>query len=161
MPSHDSRRDLRSHGGAPKSNQKFLSIILRVIIMTAITTLFFVFLGVAAILLLAATAALHRHSGPSKSSNGLSLKELKKLPQFRFSRKKKGELEADCPVCLDGMKQGQWCRKLSGCGHVFHRKCVDTWLVKVSGCPTCRTKVRLDDDEGTARIEGRTFWGFD
>lgn len=164
MPPYDIRCDHRVDGGAPpqnllpKSNQKFLSIILRVIIMTAITTIFFVFLGVAAILLLAATAALHRHSGPTKSANGLSYKDLKKLSQFKFSRKKKGEAEADCAVCLDGIKQGQLCRKLSGCGHIFHRKCVDTWLVKVSACPICRTKIQLDD---STPVEDRSFWGFD
>ncbi|KAF2316926.1 hypothetical protein GH714_006409 [Hevea brasiliensis] len=125
--------------------------------MTAITALFFLFLGVAAILLLLATAALHRHSGPSNSADGLSIKDLKKLPQFKFSRRSNPEAEADCVVCLEGIRQGQWCRKLIGCGHVFHRKCVDAWLVKVSACPVCRTRVRLGS--GTL-LEDRPLWGF-
>ncbi|KAB5552724.1 hypothetical protein DKX38_010035 [Salix brachista] len=115
--------------------------------MTAITSLFFLFLGIAAILLLIATAALHRHSTPSSnSSNGFSLKDLKKLPRFRFSTLTRPETGADqtsCVVCLEEIKQGQWCRNLVACGHVFHRKCVDAWLVKVSACPICRTRVEL------------------
>ncbi|KDP34252.1 hypothetical protein JCGZ_07823 [Jatropha curcas] len=161
MPTlHDHRHH---HGGSlpqpplPKPNPKVLSMILKSTIMIAITTLFFLFLGVAAILLLLATAALHRHSGPSNSTNGLSFKDLKKLPQFKISKKSKPEAEADCVVCLDGIKQGQWCRKLIGCGHVFHRKCVDAWLVKVSACPICRTRVHLGSE---TLVEDRPLWGF-
>nr|AEQ20638.1 RING-H2 zinc finger protein [Manihot esculenta] len=165
MPPHDlhDHHQHRPHGGAspqslaPKSNPKVLSMILKAIIMTAITTLFFLFLGVAAILLLLATAAFHRHSGPSDSAVGLSPKGLKKLPQFKFSRRTKPEDEADCVVCLEGIRQGQWCRKLIACGHVFHRKCIDAWLIKVSACPVCRTRVWLDS--GTLPAD-RPLWGF-
>ncbi|KAJ4833139.1 hypothetical protein Tsubulata_006250 [Turnera subulata] len=172
MPPHN-----HHHGGAPppppKPNQKLLSLILKAIIMTVITTLFFVFLGVAAIVLLLATAALHRHSAPSSSSsssssdasssNGLSPKDLRRLPRFRFPARKWRPEEAaaadqqpPCVVCLDGFREGQWCRKLDGCGHVFHRRCVDSWLVKVPACPICRAQVRVDGGEE----DGRHLWGF-
>ncbi|XP_061964580.1 RING-H2 finger protein ATL56-like [Populus nigra] len=161
-PPHRHHDHHRTHGGAtpPKPNQKLLSLILKTIIMTAITTLFFLFLGIAAILLLIATAALHRHSTPSSnSSNGLSLKDLKKLPIFRFStqtRPETGANQTSCVVCLEEIKQGQWCRNLVGCGHVFHRKCVDAWLVKVSACPICRTQVEL-----VHGVKDSPLWDFD
>ncbi|KAG6739786.1 hypothetical protein POTOM_057401 [Populus tomentosa] len=127
--------------------------------MTAITIFFFLFLGVAAILLLFATSALHRHSTTSSNSpKALPLKDLKKLPRFRFSTKTRPETGADqssCVVCLEEIKQGQWCRNLVGCGHVFHRKCVDAWLVKVSACPICRTRVELDQG-----VKDRPLWDF-
>ncbi|CAI0427731.1 unnamed protein product [Linum tenue] len=123
--------------------------------MIFITTLFFLFLGVAAILLLLATAALHRHSK-------ISFRDLKqRLPQFRFSRRmqKGGEVD-ECVVCLDSIKQGEWCRKLPVCGHVFHRRCVDPWLVKVPACPICRARVQLGNS--VEEEEGRNGgWGFD
>ncbi|CAI0427732.1 unnamed protein product [Linum tenue] len=140
--------------------------------MIFITTLFFLFLGVAAILLLLATAALHRHSNPANNNNnnpssaatgnGISFRDLKqRLPQFRFSRRmqKGGEVD-ECVVCLDSIKQGEWCRKLPVCGHVFHRRCVDPWLVKVPACPICRARVQLGNS--VEEEEGRNGgWGFD
>ncbi|PPR86378.1 hypothetical protein GOBAR_AA34312 [Gossypium barbadense] len=44
-------------------------------------------------------------------------------------------------------KQGQWCRSLVACGHLFHRKCLDGWLIKVAACPICRTRVRFENDD--------------
>lgn len=36
--------------------------------------------------------------------------------------------------------------RLLACGHVFHRECLDPWLVDVSGrCPTCQRPVEEDD----------------
>ncbi|KAF8606139.1 hypothetical protein BDV93DRAFT_520998 [Ceratobasidium sp. AG-I] len=38
--------------------------------------------------------------------------------------------------------------RLLACGHVFHRECLDPWLVDVSGrCPTCQRPVEEDDLE--------------
>ncbi|KAG8857998.1 hypothetical protein FRB96_005489 [Tulasnella sp. 330] len=40
--------------------------------------------------------------------------------------------------------------RLLACGHVFHRTCLDPWLLDVSGrCPVCQTAVDMDgeDDE--------------
>jgi len=35
-------------------------------------------------------------------------------------------LEGDrCLVCLSDYEQGEECRTLSGCGHFFHRECID------------------------------------
>ncbi|CAN1326394.1 RING-H2 finger protein ATL56 [Linum perenne] len=112
-------------------------MILKALIMFFITTTFCFFLGVAAILLLIATVAFHRHTN--------SFDYLKNLPDFRFPKRKKSEEgEVECVVCLEGITQGQWCRMLCGCGHVFHRGCVDTWLVKVPSCPICRARVQFD-----------------
>ena len=143
----------------PKPNQKFLFFILKAVVMIVITMLFFLFLGVAAILLLIPTAALHRHSTPSSNSpKGLRLKDLKKLSRFRFSTKSRSETgagQSSCVVCLEDIKEGEWCRNLIGCGHVFHRKCVDSWLVKVSACPICRNRVELDQG-----VKDRPSWEF-
>ena len=32
-----------------------------------------------------------------------------------------------CSICLDGVKSGQTVKML-GCMHIFHAKCIDTWL---------------------------------
>ncbi|XP_021803146.1 RING-H2 finger protein ATL56-like [Prunus avium] len=159
----------------PKSNPKLLSLIIKVLVMTSITSLFFLFVGLAAIVLFLflAAGALHRRRAQSPlPSSGFSSRHLKALPQFRFRAQPQSETtsssppQTDCVVCLDAFRDGQWCRKLAACNHVFHRRCLDTWLVKVSACPICRTRVRLDSGEADAVVgldgeeEAKYLWNF-
>lgn len=44
-----------------------------------------------------------------------------------------------CPICLsDDMYIGI---RLEGCRHMFHEKCIETWLEKEVTCPVCRAQV--------------------
>lgn len=43
----------------------------------------------------------------------------------------------ECSICLDDLENGEKKRILQ-CGHVFHDKCVGTWLKKYYTCPYCR-----------------------
>ncbi|XP_022929717.1 RING-H2 finger protein ATL56-like [Cucurbita moschata] len=135
----------------PKPEAKLLSLLLKVAVMIFFTTLFFIFLGLATALLLfhlCIASALHRRRAQyPDSSSGFSRRDLKKLLQFQFSNGVNPHSQIDCSICLDGFRKGQWCRKLGGCGHVYHRKCIDSWLVRVSTCPLCRRCVRLDMEE--------------
>ncbi|XP_022731743.1 RING-H2 finger protein ATL56 [Durio zibethinus] len=157
-PPHDSSR-----GGSPlppsKPKEKFLSLILKAIIMMFLVTFFFLLLPLASFLLLLPLLLRrqrHRHRRHSHPSSGFCPKQLRQLPQFRFSKESKATLlESDsCVICLDGFRQGQWCRTLVGCGHLFHRKCLDAWLMKVASCPICRTRVCLDSED-------KIIWDFD
>ncbi|XP_057415285.1 RING-H2 finger protein ATL56-like [Lotus japonicus] len=144
----------------PKPNPpNLLSLFLKPIIMLLLTSLFFLFLGFAAFLLLhlfLLGGALHRlrfRPGASRFPNTFLPRDINKLPHFRVSKGSPAApgLDSHCVVCLDGFRNGQWCRKLPGCSHVFHRRCVDAWLVKVAACPTCRTPVRLNADSATVQ----------
>ncbi|KAI8829208.1 hypothetical protein BJ741DRAFT_623808 [Chytriomyces cf. hyalinus JEL632] len=42
-----------------------------------------------------------------------------------------------CPVCLEDFKELEVLRELP-CKHLFHRRCIDTWLSLSCFCPTCR-----------------------
>ncbi|KAK4257619.1 hypothetical protein QN277_007182 [Acacia crassicarpa] len=136
----------------PKSRPKLLSILFKAIVMIVLTSFFFIFLSVAALVLLHLcfiADIIHRvRSRPTiqlgASSNEIAPLDVKKLPEFRVTSGTEPGPETECVVCLDGFRSGHWCRKLAGCGHLFHRKCVDAWLVKVAACPTCRTPVRLN-----------------
>lgn len=79
-------------------------------------------------------------------SGGLSSTLVQKLPQFKTSKPARPD-GSECVVCLDGFRKGRWCRRLPGCGHVFHRKCVDTWFLRADTCPTCRARVRLTEED--------------
>ncbi|CAL0330386.1 unnamed protein product [Lupinus luteus] len=137
-----------------KPTSNLLSLFLKPIIMLLLTSLFFVFIGFAAFLLLnlfLLGGALHRlRFRPNHNLNN--------LPRFRVSRGSELAPESRCVVCLDGFRNGQWCRKLPGCGHLFHRRCVDMWLVKVAACPTCRTPVRFNAEVNVATQGDRKFW---
>ncbi|KAI4344362.1 hypothetical protein L6164_011596 [Bauhinia variegata] len=140
------------HHTPPKPNRKLLSLLLKSIVMIFLTSLFFLFLGFAAFVLLhlcLVGGVLHslrfRHTTQlATSSNRFSPRDVKKLPQFRFASAAETGSDTLCVVCLDAFRNGQCCRKLVACGHVFHRRCVDIWLIKVAACPTCRTPVRLN-----------------
>ncbi|QRW24991.1 hypothetical protein RhiXN_06940 [Rhizoctonia solani] len=78
---------------------------------------------------------------------------------------------AACAICLtdfepprrvgeDGESAAEPLRLLA-CGHVFHKECLDPWLVDVSGrCPTCQRPVEegdLNPEEGAKKKKRR--WG--
>ncbi|RWR90303.1 E3 ubiquitin-protein ligase ATL23-like protein [Cinnamomum micranthum f. kanehirae] len=49
------------------------------------------------------------------------------------------KLNSNCAICLEDFKEGDRCRVLPSCKHMFHDRCVDAWLNKKKRCPTCRT----------------------
>jgi len=85
---------------------------------------------------------------PAKmAAGGLSSGEIRNLPGVRTYCSKgtiAGAGNDDCPICLEGLQEGESVRELSTCQHVFHRSCVDLWLLRSSECPLCKTKVRGD-----------------
>ena len=53
------------------------------------------------------------------------------------------DLDDNCPICQDHMRQGELIRKLNVCNHQFHKACVDNWFLNDSVlCPTCRHDIR-------------------
>ncbi|KAH0451942.1 hypothetical protein IEQ34_019241 [Dendrobium chrysotoxum] len=45
---------------------------------------------------------------------------------------------SECSICLNQIEPGERVRLLPNCGHGFHVRCIDRWLVVRSSCPTCR-----------------------
>lgn len=43
-----------------------------------------------------------------------------------------------CSICLNEMKQTDKLRKMRNCEHIFHKDCIDNWLLIKSNCPYCR-----------------------
>lgn len=65
----------------------------------------------------------------------LSLSDLQNFSSFKYDT---GEPTQKCIVCLERFVEGEICRSLPRCNHVFHARCVDSWLIQVPSCPLCR-----------------------
>lgn len=54
----------------------------------------------------------------------------------------------ECCICCENVKEREYIRELN-CGHSFHKKCIDKWLVssmrekETVSCPVCRTTINL------------------
>jgi len=46
----------------------------------------------------------------------------------------------DCAICLDELEKGDEVRKLT-CDHVFHKDCIDPWLLDHHNCPLCKDDI--------------------
>ncbi|KAI1829296.1 hypothetical protein DTO027I6_9817 [Penicillium roqueforti] len=58
-----------------------------------------------------------------------------------------------CPICTDDFIKGQDLRVLP-CNHQFHMKCIDPWLMNVSGtCPLCRIDLNPPQPENPEQTE--------
>ena len=65
---------------------------------------------------------------------------LKKIPTKKFAEGDEVHWETCC-ICLDDYVVGDKLRILP-CGHAYHMKCIDPWLLKNKRvCPQCRKKV--------------------
>lgn len=148
---------------AIKPNPKCLAFFLQAIVMAVVISLFFLFVGIAAIVLIhiaIAGRAIHRRRYRETSSTrsddffeddldfggvgfGLSHKDLRKIPTFYYGSGEEldSDLSQDCAICLEGLKEGDRSRILPKCKHIFHANCIDSWLIRVPACPVCRGTV--------------------
>lgn len=74
-----------------------------------------------------------------EESSGLSLWELQQVPCFDYGVGR----SLVCAVCLDGIQNGEKCRMLPACAHVYHAHCIDLWLLRRLSCPTCRAPLNI------------------
>ncbi|KAG0454042.1 hypothetical protein HPP92_025346 [Vanilla planifolia] len=135
----------------PEGGARLLSFLLRGIVMAVALALFFVLAGIAVFILLLLFVLgrvlrrrrrlFHAMVRPLPAEScGLSQEELQCLPCFCFSGRQEAieMFQCECAVCLDVFREGEWCRAIPGCNHVFHALCVDRWLEKSQFCPICR-----------------------
>lgn len=76
----------------------------------------------------------------SNPLGGLSPEQIKALPEALASEVKLGE-GMECSICLNELLHDDSVRHLGGCGHTFHRACIDLWLLRNASCPLCKQNV--------------------
>ena len=60
---------------------------------------------------------------------------------------KKEDIFTDlCSICLDDYKEGETIIKLN-CNHIYHKKCLEKWLLKNKTCPYCKTEIKPTEYE--------------
>jgi len=80
---------------------------------------------------------------------------LKKIPIKKFTAGMEAEHETCC-ICLDDYVVGDKLRVLP-CGHAYHVKCIDPWLLKNKRvCPQCRKKVFASGEVPPSDSESET-----
>ncbi|KAG8085924.1 hypothetical protein GUJ93_ZPchr0010g9103 [Zizania palustris] len=80
-----------------------------------------------------------RDGGAVSCGGGIKKRALRSIPVEVYSG---GEATDDvCAICIGEFADGEKVRVLPRCGHGFHVRCVDSWLVSHGSCPTCRRPV--------------------
>ncbi|XP_051120578.1 RING-H2 finger protein ATL57-like [Andrographis paniculata] len=91
-----------------------------------------------------------RAAPPPQEKRGLDPCAVESLPVAAYGAATKHPMIDDCPICLGEFRDGDTVKAIPYCGHVFHPKCLDTWLWSHVTCPLCRSaqlfseEVRLD-----------------
>ncbi|XP_010423485.1 PREDICTED: RING-H2 finger protein ATL73 [Camelina sativa] len=73
----------------------------------------------------------------ANTAKGIKKRALKLIPVDSYSPELKMKA-TECLICLGEFLEGETVRVLPKCNHGFHVKCIDTWLLSHSSCPTCR-----------------------
>ena len=51
----------------------------------------------------------------------------------------------ECTICLVEFKEGDAVKIVPGCEHVFHKDCLDGWLLKAFKCPNCNVIINIEE----------------
>lgn len=62
----------------------------------------------------------------------------------RFEDVGEEELSQGDRICIICREEMQTAKRLS-CGHMFHTRCLQSWLKRQMSCPTCRAPIDVDD----------------
>uniref|UniRef100_A0A2P2L2V2 RING-type E3 ubiquitin transferase n=1 Tax=Rhizophora mucronata TaxID=61149 RepID=A0A2P2L2V2_RHIMU len=72
------------------------------------------------------------------AATGLRKNILRQIPAVIYGAARVPIIATDCAICLGEFVYGEKVRILPKCNHCFHVKCIDTWFLAQSSCPTCR-----------------------
>lgn len=75
---------------------------------------------------------------PWVKKRGLSAIDIKKLPCITHRG-----CSQECAICLNDIHEGDSERALPGCGHSFHKACIDLWVLRCAECPLCKKEVTI------------------
>ncbi|XP_065585787.1 LOW QUALITY PROTEIN: E3 ubiquitin-protein ligase RNF128 [Cyrtonyx montezumae] len=103
----------------------------------------------------------------SRAQQQLKAKAKKALGKLQLRTLKEGDKETGpdgdtCVVCIDLYKPDEVVRILA-CNHVFHKNCVDPWLLEHRTCPLCKCDIlralgpEVDEGVGALSVQTRVY----
>ncbi|KAJ0084869.1 hypothetical protein Patl1_30923 [Pistacia atlantica] len=65
--------------------------------------------------------------------------------RWSSSFRQKGEIRnwSECVICLEEFEEGDDCSVLSECKHIYHKACIDKWVIQERHCPVCRSSASI------------------
>ncbi|KAK9158717.1 hypothetical protein Scep_005291 [Stephania cephalantha] len=79
----------------------------------------------------------HHSTVEENVDGGVDPSLIRALPEFEFELGEKGSV--NCAICLSEFECKEVVKKIPFCGHVFHPKCIEMWLLDHPSCPLCRS----------------------
>ncbi|KAL8275957.1 hypothetical protein Esti_000073 [Eimeria stiedai] len=70
---------------------------------------------------------------------GLTTDQIQNLPCQKLARDPVDLMP--CSICLEEFVTNDNVRVLQACGHVFHKSCIDIWLLRNAVCPNCKAPI--------------------
>ncbi|XP_062224732.1 RING-H2 finger protein ATL74-like [Phragmites australis] len=125
-----------SHGGSDASFDTNMVIILAALLFALLFAL-----GLNSLARCLIRWARRASAGEDAGSGGLKKQALRSMPVEVYGACGAAAVADVCAICLGEFADGEKVRVLPRCGHGFHVRCVDTWLVSHDSCPTCRGSV--------------------
>lgn len=83
---------------------------------------------------------------------GLDPSTVRSLPLVSYCEDAKQRIFPECPICLSEFERAEIIKIIPGCRHVFHPKCIDTWLASHVSCPLCRSTKFYAEEEKELRL---------
>ena len=91
----------------------------------------------------------HSHDSPPTTydilQRSIEQKLMEMAPSFVYGGEGGGVKcsTSECVICWEDFEDGEICRVLPACNHVFHKACVGLWLIEKRVCPLCRVCVDI------------------
>ena len=75
----------------------------------------------------------------NNNNNNFNKKEIK---QFKYNNKKDLNYNQNkCCICLNLIDINDKLLVINNCNHIFHKNCLNKWLLEKKHCPICRNKI--------------------
>jgi len=83
---------------------------------------------------------IYRNDRKEKQLLSAAKKAISKLKTIPFNSATLDGEDDSCAVCLENYKDGENIRILP-CKHLFHKSCIDPWLLNHRTCPMCKSNI--------------------